>query len=104
FVLMLGVDLTNFPRFPRVDDNVTYKRDDLDVRQELDDDSAAESPAYVSPYRSDLRFTDFSREALATRFLPWSEAYLQLCVDGWAAEGSKRYGGETMDEIEWARR
>ena len=23
FVLMLGVDLTNFPKFPRVDDSVT---------------------------------------------------------------------------------
>ncbi len=102
FVLMLGVDLTNFPRFPRVDDNVTYKRADLDVRQELDVDSGAELPDYAGPYRSDLRFTDFSREALATRFLPWSEAYLQLCVDGWAAEVSKRYGAETMAEIEWA--
>jgi hypothetical protein len=102
FVLMLGVDLTNFPRFPRVDDNVTYKRADLDIRQQLDVDSGAELPDYAGPYRSDLRFTDFSREALATRFLPWSEAYLQLCVDGWAAEVSKRYGAETMAEIEWA--
>jgi hypothetical protein len=102
FVLMLGVDLTNFPKFPRVDDNVTYKRADLDIRQELDVDSGAELPDYAGPYRSDLRFTDFSREALATRFLPWSEAYLQLCVDGWAAEVSKRYGAETMAEIEWA--
>ncbi len=24
FVLQLGVDLTNFPKFPRVDDAVTY--------------------------------------------------------------------------------
>ena len=101
FVLMLGVDLTNFPRFPRVDDNVTYRKADLDIRQQLDVDSGAELPDYAGPYRSDLRFTDFSREALATRFLPWSEAYLQLCVDGWAAELSKRYGADTMAEIEW---
>ncbi len=101
FVLMLGVDLTNFPRFPRVDDNVTYQKADLDIRQQLDVDSGAELPDYAGPYRSDLRFTDFSREALATRFLPWSEAYLQLCVDGWAAELSKRYGADTMAEIEW---
>jgi hypothetical protein len=101
FVLMLGVDLTNFPRFPRVDDNVTYQKADLDIRQQLDVDSGAELPDYAGPYRSDLRFTDFSREALATRFLPWSEAYLQLCVDGWAAELAKRYGAETMAEIEW---
>jgi len=101
FVLMLGVDLTNFPRFPRVDENVTYRKADLDIRQQVDIDSGAELPDYAGPYRSDLRFTDFSREALATRFLPWSEAYLQLCVDGWAAEVAKRYGAETMAEIEW---
>ena len=101
FVLMLGVDLTNFPRFPRVDDSVTYPKADLDIRQQVDVDSGAELPDYAGPYRADLRFTDFSREALATRFLPWSERYLQLCVDGWAAEVAKRYGAETMAEIEW---
>jgi hypothetical protein len=55
----------------------------------------------TGPYRADLRFTDFSKEALATKFLPWNERYLQLCVDGWAAEVAKRYGAETMAEIEW---
>jgi hypothetical protein len=102
FVLMLGVDLTNFPKFPRVDDSVTYPKTNLDIRDQLDVDSGAELPDYGGAYRPDLRFTDFSKEALATRFLPWSEKYLQLCVDGWAAEVSKRYGAETMAEIEWA--
>jgi len=102
FVLMLGVDLTNFPKFPRVDDDVTYQKRDLDVRQQLDVDSGAELPDYSGPYRGDLRFTDFSREALATRFLPWSERYMQTCVDGWATEVAHRYGAETMAEIEWA--
>jgi hypothetical protein len=102
FVLMLGVDLTNFPKFARVDDGVTYARDTSDVRQELDVDSGAELADYSGPYRSELRFTDFSTEALATRFLPWSEKYMQLCVDGWAAEVSKRYGDDVMAEIEWA--
>lgn len=41
---------------------------------------------YGGPYGADLRFTDFSKDALATKFLPWSEAYLQICVDGWARE------------------
>src|SRR5262249_42248041 len=40
--------------------------------------------------------------ALATRFLPWSERYMQLCVDGWAAEVSTRYGADAAAEIEWA--
>jgi hypothetical protein len=102
FVLMLGVDLTNFPKFARVDDGVTYAKSGHDIRQERDVDSGAELPDYSGPYRADLRFTDFSKEALATRFLPWSELYLQLCVDGWAAEVAERYGAETMAEIEWA--
>ena len=102
FVLMLGVDLVNYPKFARVDDNVTYAKADLDIRQQLDVDSGAELPDYAGPYRADLRFTDFSKEALATKFLPWSERYLQLCVDGWATEVARRYGAETMGEIEWA--
>ena len=102
FVLQLRVDLKNYPKFPRVDDAVTYRKTDLDIRQKLDGDSGAELPDYGGPYKADLRFTDFSKDALANRFLPWSEAYLQLCVDGWAHEVAKRYGAETMAEIEWA--
>jgi hypothetical protein len=102
FVLMLGVDLSNYPKFSRVDDSVTYRKADLDIRQQLDVDSGAELPDYSGPYRADLRFTDFSKEALATKFLPWSERYTQLCVDGWAAEVRRRYGVEAMAEIEWA--
>ncbi len=101
FVLMLGVDLQNYPKFSRVDDDVTYARTNLDVRQQIDVDSGAELPDYGGAYRADLRFTDFSKQALATRFLPWAEEYLLLCVDGWAAEVARRYGAETMADIEW---
>ncbi len=99
---MLGVDLTNYPKFARVDDSVTYPKTQLDIRDQLNVISGAELPDYSGPYRADLRLTDFSNEALATRLLPWSERYLQLCVDGWAAEVAERYGPETMHEIEWA--
>ena len=101
FVSMLRVDLTNFPKFPRVDDNVTYKRADLDVRYELGQDSGPELPDYSGPYKADLRYTDFSKEFLADKVIPWSEAYTQLCVDGWFGEISKRFGAETAAEIEW---
>lgn len=101
FVLMLGVDLNDFPKFARVDDSVTYPKAALDIRDQLDVDSGAELPDYGGPYRADLRLTDFSQEALATKFLPWSDQYLQLCVDGWATEVARRYGAETMAEIEW---
>ena len=102
FVLMLGVDLTNYPKFARVDDTVTYPKANLDIRQQLDVDSGAELPDYSGPYRPDLRFTDFSTEALATKLVPWSDQYLRLCVEGWAAEAARRYGNEAMAEIEWA--
>jgi hypothetical protein len=102
FVLMLGVDLVNYPKFPKVDDGVTYPRTNLDVRAQVDVDSGVELADYSGPYRPDLRYTDFSKEALATRVIPWSAAYLQLCVDGWAGEIASRYGADTMAEIEWA--
>ncbi len=101
FVLVLGVDLHDYPKFPRVDDSVTYARTNVDIRQDVDVDSGAELPDYSGPYRGDLRFTDFSSEALATRFLPWAEEYVLLCVNGWASEVARRYGAATMAEIEW---
>lgn len=101
FTLMLGLDLTNFPRFLCVDDSVTYPKGALDIRGQRDVDSGAELPDYSGPYRADVRYTDFSKEALATEFLPWSEHYRQICIDAWAAEVAKRYGAETMAEIEW---
>ena len=103
FVLMLGVDLVNYPKFDKaVEQGVTFPKKDLDIRFEVDVDSGAELEDYSGPYRPDLRYTDFSKNALATKIIPWSEAYMQLCVDGWAGEIAKRYGADTMEEIEWA--
>jgi hypothetical protein len=103
FVLMLGVDLVNYPKFPRaVPDGVTFPKAQLDIRQQLDVDSGAELSDYSGPYRPDLRFTDFSKEALVERILPWSEAYLLVCTEGWTSEVAKRFGESTMREIEWA--
>jgi hypothetical protein len=103
FVLMLGVDLVNFPKFDKaVEPGVTFPLAQLDIRQELDVDSGAELGDYSGPYRADLRFTDFSAEALAERIIPWSEAYLLVCIEGWTNEVAKRFGADTMHEIEWA--
>jgi hypothetical protein len=103
FVLTLGVDLVNFPKFPKaVAAGVTFPKANLDMRQQVDVDSGAELDDYSGPYRPDLRFTDFSKEALATKLLPWSEAYLLVCVEGWRKEVAKRLGEATMHEIEWA--
>src|SRR5262249_28419840 len=99
--LMLGVDLVNYPKFPKVDNTVTYPKANLDVRYVTDTDSGAELSDYSGPWRPDLRYTDFSKEFLATKVIPWSEMYMQLCVDGWADEIATRYSAATMAEIEW---
>lgn len=102
FVLMLGVDLVNYPKFPKaVDAGVTFPLAQMDIRQELDVDSGAELDDYSGPYREDFRFTDFSKQALATKFIPYVEAYLVAVVDGWSAEVGRRYGAETASAIEW---
>ena len=102
-VLMLGVDPVNFPKFPKsVADGVTFPKAKLDIRQELDVDSGAELADYSGTYRPGLRFTDFSNQALAEKILPWSEAYLLVCIEGWTTEVAKRFGEATMREIEWA--
>ena len=103
FVLMLGVDLVNFPKFPRVDDGVTYPEDQLDIRQQLDVDSGAELADYsrALPPRPALhRLLEGGAGRRSSS--PGARPYLLLCVDGWAAEVARRYGAETMAEIEWA--
>jgi hypothetical protein len=102
FVLMLGVDLVNFPKFPKaVADGVTFPKKDLDVRYEIRD-SGPELDDYSGAYKPDLRYSDFSNEFLATKVIPWSEAYLLVCIEGWTDEVAKRFGEATMREIQWA--
>ena len=101
FVLMLGVDLVNFPKFPRVDDNVTYPKAGLDIRQRARRRLRRGAPRLqrAVPGRPALHRL---LEGGARHQVPAVErAYLQLCVDGWATEVAKRYGAETMAEIEW---
>ncbi len=103
FVLMLGVDLRNFLKFPKaVADGVTFAKTQLDIRQEVDVELRRRARRLRRPYRPDLRFTDFSADALRTKVIPWSEAYLLVCVEGWVKEVGRRFGEEAMREIEWA--
>lgn len=105
FAQSIGVDLVNFPKFDKaVGDDVTYPVKNVDQRQRLD---AIEDPDggledYSGPYKPDLRFSDFSRTALATKLLPYGDDYTQLCVDGWFDEVSRRFGTERAAEIEWS--
>ena len=105
FAQSLGVDLVNFPKFDKaVTDDITFPVDQLDQRQRLDDiaDPDGGLEDYSGPYRPDLKFTDFSRVALATKLLPYADDYTQLCVDGWYDEVTKRFGSARAAEIEWS--
>jgi hypothetical protein len=103
FVLMLGVDLVNFPKFPKsVEPGVTYPLAQMDIRQELEVDSGAELADYSGPYREDFRLTDFSTDALRDGFVPFNEGYLLACIRGWTTEVATRLGEDAMREIEWA--
>ena len=105
FAQSIGVDLVNFPKFDKaVGEDVTFPVKALDQRHRLD---AIEDPDggledYSGPYVPDLRLTDFSRTALATKLLPYGDDYTQLCVDGWFDEVSRRFGAERASEIEWS--
>lgn len=103
FVLMLGVDLVNYPKFAKaVPDGVTFERTKLDIRDEIDVDSGAELADYSGTFRPEYRLTDFSREFLAENYVPYVEAYMMLVLDAWFAEVSKRYGAAMAAECEWA--
>lgn len=105
FAQSIGVDLVNFPKFDKsVDDDTTFPVDQMDGRQGLDDidDPDGGLEDYSGPYVPDLKFTDFSRQALATKLLPYADDYTQLCVDGWYDECTRRFGAERAAELEWS--
>ena len=103
FVLMLGVDLVNYPEVPP-----GRRRRHLSRRPTSTSASSSTStPAPSSPTTAGRTAPTCASPTSRRRRSPPSScrgasAYLQLCVDGWAAEVAKRYGAETMAEIEWA--
>ncbi|MGA2836540.1 MAG: hypothetical protein ABSF84_08085 [Acidimicrobiales bacterium] len=99
FALQIGVTLDNYTKFPRVDDNVTYKKQGRDHRDDIRPDESLELPDYSGPFRADLRFTDFSDDALISMY-SLSYEYYVLLVESWAAEISARYGEDAKNELQ----
>ncbi len=99
FALDIGVDLHNFKKFPRVDDSVTYKKVGHDTRSDIAVDPNVDLPDYSGPFKADLRFSDFSAEALV-RMLGMSYAYYVLLVEAWSAELLLRKGADAMQELQ----
>ena len=96
--LQIDVDLTNFKKFPRLDETVTYKKEGRDYRADLEE-SGLELPDYSGPFRADLKFMDFSGDALLN-MMGMSYEYYVLLVEAWASEIAARQGDDVMHEIQ----
>jgi hypothetical protein len=97
--LDIPVDLHNFQKFPVVDPPGAHKPSGPDTRADIRVDSSAELPDYSGPFRSDLRFSDFSNQALVN-MIAMSDEYYRVCVEAWAGEVANRYGDDLMREIQ----
>lgn len=97
--LDIPVDLHNFTKFPVVDPPGVHKPSGPDTRSEIRVDSSAELPDYSGPFRPDLRFSDFSNQALVN-MIEMSDEYYRVCVEAWAEEVANRYGNDLMREIQ----
>ncbi|HYB39357.1 MAG TPA: hypothetical protein VEF72_28970 [Mycobacterium sp.] len=97
--LDIPVDLHNFKKFPVVDPPGIHKPSGPDTRWDIRVDDSKELPDYSGPFRADLRFSDFSNEALVN-MLAMSDEYYRVCVQAWAEEVAKRYGHDLMVEIQ----
>ncbi|MEZ5167001.1 MAG: hypothetical protein R2695_11130 [Acidimicrobiales bacterium] len=105
FAQSIGVDLVNFPRFAKsTDPGTTFAVDRMDQRHDLDRiaDPDGGLDDYSGDYVPDLKLTDFSRGALATKLLPYVDDYTQLCVDAWYEEITRRFGAARAAEVEWS--
>lgn len=97
--LDIPVDLHNFKKFPVVDPPGTHKPTGPDTRAEIRADSSDELPDYSGPFRADLRFSDFSNQALVN-MITMSDEYYRVCIEAWADEIGKRFGPDLMREIQ----
>jgi hypothetical protein len=97
--LDIPVDLVHFKKFPVIDPPGTYKKEGHDTRSDIAPDDSLELPDYSGPFNRDLRFSDFSNEALVN-MLRMSDEYYRVCIEGWADSVAKRYGREEMLRIQ----
>ncbi|HUO40814.1 MAG TPA: hypothetical protein VMU34_24540, partial [Mycobacterium sp.] len=86
-------------KFAVVDPPGTHKPSGPDTRWDIKTEDSNELPDYSGPFKADLRFSDFSNEALVN-MLAMSDEYYRVCVEAWADEVAKRYGQDVMAEIQ----
>ena len=83
--LDIPVDLHNFKKFPVVDPPGTHKPTGPDTRAHIRVEASDELPDYSGPFKADLRFSDFSNQALVN-MMAMSDEYYRVCVEAWADE------------------
>ena len=81
----------NFKKWPVLDPDVHYRREQLDIRQELSAAHDVDLPDYSGPFKSDLRFIDFSPEQLL-RMLAMCDEYREVWVGAWLDEVENYFG------------
>ena len=97
--LDIPVDLVHFKKFPVVDPPGTYKKMGHDTRSDINADDSLELPDYSGPFNANLRFSDFSKDALIN-LLELSDEYYRVCIEGWADSVAERYGRDDMQRIQ----
>jgi len=97
--LDIPVDLVHFKKFPVVDPPGTYKKMGHDTRSDISADDSLELPDYSGPFNGNLRFSDFSKDALVN-LLELSDEYYRVCIEGWADSVAERYGRDDMQRIQ----
>jgi hypothetical protein len=97
--LDIAVDLVHFKKFPVVDPPGKYKKEGHDTRWDISPDDSLELPDYSGPFTQNLRFSDFSNNALIN-MLGMSDEYYRVCIEGWANSVGDRYGRDEMQRIQ----
>jgi hypothetical protein len=97
--LDIPVDLVHFKKFPVVDPPGTYKKVGHDTRSDISPDDSLELPDYSGPFNGNLKFSDFSKDALIN-MLEMSDEYYRVCIEGWAESVAERYGRDDMKRIQ----
>jgi hypothetical protein len=97
--LDIPVDLVHFKKFPVVDPPGKYKKVGHDTRSDISPDDSLELPDYSGPFNQNLRFSDFSNNALIN-MLEMSDEYYRVCIEGWADAVAERYGHDDMLNIQ----
>jgi len=91
----------DFIKFPVLDPEARILKDPEKVdRRHEPGDPNMNLPDYSGPFRPDLRFTDFSKEALL-KMIEMNIDYRRVWVGAWFEEAEGRFGRDERLELEW---